>query len=198
MCVCVVVQFVNELLFISMNTVAQSLREQTNKGKCLCLVLKACADEETGKVRKVCTPRSKSLCRKETHIMSASSLLKLLNLLRSLSNYGSSVSPTLFTLYNSRKLPCRQYINCSIVWASTYSIRIPPLLGLQKKSYSDHNYFWTFLCTLTQFFKTLHILDIFKIYKHQVSLSIVFIFKDNLHKYSHRYSFSLRVQGPKI
>ena len=65
MCVCVVVQFVNELLFISMNTVAQSLREQTNKGKCLCLVLKACADEETGKVRKVCTPRSKSLCRKE-------------------------------------------------------------------------------------------------------------------------------------
>jgi len=33
-------------------------------GKCLCLVLKACADKETGELRKVCTPRSKSLCRK--------------------------------------------------------------------------------------------------------------------------------------
>ena len=63
MCVCVVVQFVNELLFISMNTVGRGLRSRTNKG--LCPVLKAsCADEETEEVRKVCTPRSKSLCRK--------------------------------------------------------------------------------------------------------------------------------------
>ena len=163
----------------------------------------------TIKLRALNRPNSQVSSVRIYHRMSASSLLKLLNLPRSLSNYGSSVSPTLFTLYNSRKMPCRQYINCSIVWASTYSIRIPPLLGLQKKSYSDHNFFWTFLRTPTQFFKTLHILDIFKIYKHQVSLSIFFIFisdlhkyctrqKDNLHKYSLRYSFSLRVQGPKI
>ena len=50
MCVCVAVQFVNEVLSINMNTIARRLHWQTNKGKCLCLVLKACADEETEKV----------------------------------------------------------------------------------------------------------------------------------------------------
>ena len=48
MCVCVAVQFVNELLSINMNTIARSLGWQTNKEKCVCLVLKACVDEQSG------------------------------------------------------------------------------------------------------------------------------------------------------
>ena len=37
--------------------IPRSLRRQTNKGKCVCLVLKACADEQTGEV---CITRCKS------------------------------------------------------------------------------------------------------------------------------------------
>ena len=41
--------------------IPRSLPRQPNKGKCVSLVLKACADKQTGEV---CTPRSKRPCRK--------------------------------------------------------------------------------------------------------------------------------------
>ena len=38
----------------------------------------------------------------------------------------------LLTAYNSRILPCLHGV-LPIMWGSTYSIHIPPLVGLQKK-----------------------------------------------------------------
>ena len=42
----------------------RSLRRQTNKGKCVSLVLKACAEEQTGEV---CIARCKSFLRADLH-----------------------------------------------------------------------------------------------------------------------------------
>ena len=130
------------------------------------------------------------------------------------------VPNTLHTLYNSLILPYLQY--CSIIWASTYSSHLQPLFRLQKKAIRiithspprSHTY---------PLINRLKILNIVNIYKHQLScfsflhiqkllptsLSSLFVFnsdchqyftrqKDNLHLYSHKYSFALRVQGPQI
>ena len=76
---------------------------------------------------------------------------------------------TLHTLYNSLILPYLQY--CSIIWASTYSSHLQPLFRLQKKDIRTithsprraHTY---------PLFSRLKILNIFNIYKHQVSCFI--------------------------
>ena len=117
-------------------------------------------------------------------------------------------------------LPYLQYF--SIIWASTYSSHLQPLFHLQKKTLRiithspprAHTY---------PLFNKFKILNIFNIYKYQVScfvflhmqkllpspLSSLFVLnsdchqyltrqKDNLHLHTHKYSFSLQVQGPQI
>ena len=126
----------------------------------------------------------------------------------------------LCTLYNSIIIPYLQY--CSIVWASKYPSHLQPILRFQKKA----------LRIMTQspprahtypLFSTLNILNIFNIYKHQVScfvflhmqkrlpIPLLSFFKlnsdchqyftrkkDNLYLHTHKYSFPLRVQGSPI
>lgn len=123
-------------------------------------------------------------------------------------------------LYNSLILPYLQY--CTLIWASTYTSHLHPLLLLQKKA----------LRIITHspprahsqpLFKKLKLLNIYDIYKLQVSnfiylhlnkpvptpISTLFNFnsdchqystrqKDNLHINYHKYTFSLRSQGPLI
>lgn len=130
------------------------------------------------------------------------------------------LSDTLCTLYNSLILPYLQY--CSIIWASTYSSHLQPLFRLQKKALRIITHSPPRAHTYSLFNK-LKILNIFNIYKYQVScfvflhmqkllpspLSSLFVLnsdchqyltrqKDNLHLHTHKYSFSLRVQGPQI
>ena len=76
------------------------------------------------------------------------------------------LTETILVVYNSRTLPFLQY--CCIIWVSTSSIHIPPLLGPQIRAIQMIIKF--LLCAHSYpLFKTLHILDIFKIYKHQLS-----------------------------
>ena len=112
---------------------------------------------------------------------------------------------------------------CSIVWASTYPSHLQPIFGLRKKALRimthspppppprAHDY---------SLFSTLNILNIFNIYKHQVSCFVFFHMekilahsylvslklnsvchqyftrqKDNLHLHTQKYSFSLRVRA---
>ena len=130
------------------------------------------------------------------------------------------LSNTLCTLYNSLILPYLQY--CSIIWASTYSSHLQPLFRLQKKALRIITHSPPRAHTYSLFNK-FKILNIFNIYKYQVScfvflhmqkllpspLSSLFVLnsdchqyltrqKDNLHLHTHKYSFSLRVQGPQI
>ena len=76
------------------------------------------------------------------------------------------LSNTLCTLYNSLILPYLQY--CSIIWASTYSSRLQPLFRLQKKALriTTHSPPRAHTYPLFNKFK---ILNIFNIYKYQVS-----------------------------
>ena len=118
------------------------------------------------------------------------------------------LSNTLCTLYNSLILPYLQY--CSVIWASTYFSHLQPLFRLQKKALRimthspprAHTY---------PLFKKFKILNIFNIYKYQVScfvflhmqelllspLSSLFVLnsdcyqyltrqKDNLHLHTHK------------
>ena len=114
-------------------------------------------------------------------------------------------------------LPYLQY--CSIIWASTYSSHLQPLFRLQKKALRIITHSPPRAHTYSLFNK-FKILNIFNIYKYQVScfvflhmqkllpspLSSLFVLnsdchqyltrqKDNLHLHTHKYSFSLRVQG---
>ena len=125
----------------------------------------------------------------------------------------------LLALYNSLVLPYLQY--CCIVWASTYSSHLQPLFRLQKKALRIITHSPPRAHTFP-LFTTHTILNIFNIYKYQVS-SFIFLpmykllltpllslfnlnsdyhqystrQKDDLHVYAHRWSFSLRVQGPQ-
>ena len=124
---------------------------------------------------------------------------------------------TLCTLYNSLILPYLQY--CAIIWASTYTSHLQPLFRLQKKALRIITHSPPRAHTYSLFNK-FKILNIFNIYKYQVScfvflhmqelllspLSSLFVLnsdcyqyltrqKDSLHLHTHKYSFSLRVQG---
>ena len=112
------------------------------------------------------------------------------------------------TLYNSLILPYLQY--CSIIWASTYSSHLQPLFRLQKKALRIITHSPPRAHTYSLFNK-FKILNIFNIYKYQVScfvflhmqelllspLSSLFVLnsdcyqyltrqKDNLHLHTHK------------
>lgn len=128
--------------------------------------------------------------------------------------------PTLRLLYNSLILPYLQY--CTIIWASTYKTHLNPILICQKKAVRILTYSPPLTHSLP-LFKKLNLLTIYDIFKYQVSC---FIYKHinnllpqpiasffnlnlethhyftrqrhNLHVTFHKYSFTLRSQGPKI
>ena len=119
------------------------------------------------------------------------------------------LTETLLVVYNSRTLPFLQY--CSIIWVSNSCIHIPPFLGLQTKVIQIIVKY--LLCAHSYpLFKTLHILDIFKIYKHQLSCFVflhtaklqpslspfVSIFISDFHKYSTRQKNNLYIYSHRI
>ena len=61
-----------------------------------------------------------------------SKIAKSIGIIVKLRQFCLTRTETLLTLYNSWILPCLQY--CSIIWASTYSTHLLPLLRLQKKA----------------------------------------------------------------
>ena len=75
------------------------------------------------------------------------------------------------TLYNSLILPYLQY--CSIIWASTYSSHLQPLFLLQKKALRIITHSPPIAHTYSLFNK-FKILNMFNIYKYQVSCFVSF------------------------
>ena len=86
-----------------------------------------------------------------------------IGLLKSIVNLQQlCLSEILLTVYNSRILPCLQY--CSMIWDSIHSFHH---FQASRKSCSDHK---SPPCAHSYpLLKTLHNLNIFKIYKHQLS-----------------------------
>ena len=131
---------------------------------------------------------------------------------------------TLCTLYNFLIIPRLQC--CSIIWSPTYPSHVQPLFYLQKKKTENVLRIITTLPPRTHtssHFKQFRLLNIFHIYKYQVAsfillhvqkavpilLSSLFNLnanyqhystsqRENLHIYSLKYSYSIRVQGPQI